>query len=117
MLLYLALFILDSAIWVFTDSGLPQFFFGNSLLVMVVSFEAFLLLPLPLLAFIRTFSTAKTLLASCNGSACWVHRTESAFGAASFMRMLLLTHAILLLNIAYGAVYMCVELYHNIALC
>ncbi|MFR3391985.1 MAG: hypothetical protein ACLTT1_16390 [[Clostridium] scindens] len=35
------------------------------------------------------------------------------FGAANFMRMLLLTHAILLLNIAYGAVYMCVELYHS----
>lgn len=116
MLLYLALFILDSAIWVFTDSGLPQFFFGNSLLVMVVSFEAFLLLPLPLLAFIRTFSGSQNSF----GKLQWLcvlnfiaQNLLYIFGAANFMRMLLLTHAILLLNIAYGAVYMCVELYHS----
>lgn len=50
---FLGLFALLSAAWVFTDSGLPQLLFDDSQMLMVLSFELFMLMPVPLLLFIR----------------------------------------------------------------
>lgn len=50
---FLGLFVLLSAAWVFTDSGLPQLLFDDSQMLMVLSFELFMLMPVPLLLFIR----------------------------------------------------------------
>lgn len=50
---FLGLFALLSAAWVFTDSGLPQLIFDDSQVLMVLSFELFMLMPVPLLLFVQ----------------------------------------------------------------
>lgn len=52
---YLGLFVLLAGLWVFTDSKLPQFFFHNKAPFYLLSFYAFLLLPVPLLLFLQDF--------------------------------------------------------------
>lgn len=65
---YLGLFVLFAAVWVFTDSKLPQFFFHNKAVLYLLSFYSFLLLPVPLLLFLQDFCPHHTRVIT---GLCW----------------------------------------------
>ncbi|MEG2376989.1 MAG: diguanylate cyclase [Clostridia bacterium] len=51
--LFLGIFSLFAAIWTMTDSGIVQFFSGNRIVAYLTSFASFLLMPIPMLLFLR----------------------------------------------------------------
>lgn len=57
MFLSLSLFLALSALWIFSDSTLPQLLWENNLGVCVLSFLCFMSLPIPLLSFVSTLCT------------------------------------------------------------
>lgn len=64
-LVHLGIFMQLSALWIATDSQFLQFFVGNKAAVYLASFASFMLLPVPLLFFIRQVCPAWTKGVRC----------------------------------------------------
>ena len=61
--LYIGSFLLLSALWMWSDSELPQLLCSNATMVCLISFFSFMALPIPLLSFVRSACRqGKTLL-------------------------------------------------------
>lgn len=91
------------AIWIFTDSLLPQFLFGNTLIITVLSFWAFMAMPIPVIHLVDDL---------CRYGKKGLHTAEMAIflnmigqtllymlNLADFPQMLLATHAILVFTL------------------
>ncbi|BFL45738.1 GGDEF domain-containing protein [Lactonifactor longoviformis] len=52
--LYIGSFLLLSALWMWSDSELPQLICSNATMVCLISFFSFMALPIPLLSFVRS---------------------------------------------------------------
>lgn len=99
----LCLFLLFSAIWIFTDSTLPQLFWDNPLIICVISFFCFMALPVPLLSFVNMLcpDSSKSLmgvrfLLLLNIVVQGLLYTTGGF---SFIQMLPVTHSLAALSV------------------
>lgn len=111
--LNLGLFILMSAVWIWSDSPLPQFWFSNSVAVCLVSFMNFMLMPLPLISFIELVCSRERSALSLLKIACLVNFAVQSLlyvmQVADFPQMLPATHfllAVTILVILYYLFYM-----------
>lgn len=109
----LGFFMLVSAVWVFTDSGLSQLLLTNSQIAMVISFEAFMLLPIPLLRFMGAVSRNDTSILKTLQLAfalnCILQNVLYTFQVSDFIQMLFLTHILDILSIFYIIYFMIKE--------
>lgn len=109
----LGLFMLLASVWVFTDSNLMQIFTGNSQLVLLVSFEAFLLMPVPLLRFVDLISQYDKKILRCLQCAfvlnCLVQNLIYICKLGNFIDMLMVTHLLLIGSIIYLIYYVIKE--------
>lgn len=101
----LGIFMILSALWIVTDSELLQLCIGNSQLIVLVSFEAFFMLPVPFLWFMDQISIHKTkvfrwlrYLFVLN---CILQNTLYLAGVMDFIHMVLVTHLIIFVSIIY----------------
>lgn len=111
--LNLGLFILISAVWIWSDSPLPQFWFSNSVAICLVSFMSFMLMPLPLISFIELICSPERSALSLLKIACLVNFAVQSLlyvtQVADFPQMLAATHfllAVTILVILYYLFYM-----------
>lgn len=114
---YLGLFMLIAAFWLLTDSNLGQFLFANSQLCLVLSFEAFMLMPVPLLLFVGLVCCRHPkgirillILYAVNFAA---QNLLYLSGARHFMHMLPVTHILMVGSILTIIGYMIRELCLN----
>lgn len=103
MLFWMGLFTLTSAVWIFSDSALISLYTGRIDTLYFVSFLSFMLLPIPLMQFFASL---------CPNHAKWFSVMSLAFslslivilvpviaGAAMLMRLLSVTHVLMLLAV------------------
>lgn len=106
----LGVFMLLVSVWVMTDSNLAQLFCGNSQLILILSFESFMLLPVPFLGFIDTVcAPEKRTLHVISGVYLinfviqnFLYLTENG----DFIHMLPFTHTIMVITVIYLLAYM-----------
>ena len=103
---FASLFILLSALWIYTDSKISLLFNWDARMICLVSFYAFFLLPLPMLVFLedvagrrsRLLGAAKLVVClNCLGQSCLY-----LAGAFNYYEMITVTH------LSYGMVIICV---------
>lgn len=116
--LYLGLFGISSGLWVFTDSGLSQLVFDNSQTAFLLSFEVFMLMPVPMILFIFTIlrSESRMLLVMevLYAGNFILQNLLYLFKVTDFIRLLVLTHAVIVLSVGVIIGYMIKEaLYGN----
>ncbi|EEG73684.1 diguanylate cyclase (GGDEF) domain protein [[Clostridium] hylemonae DSM 15053] len=96
-------FALLSAVWVFTDSGLPQLIFNNSQGLMVLSFEVFMLMPVPLLQFVQLVCeySRRALRVLVTGYIVnfFLQNAAYALKLSDFKKMVYLTHIVMVASI------------------
>ncbi len=106
----LSLLTLLSVLWIFTDSQLPQLFWGNTVAACVVSFFCFMALPLPMLSITstlcldnrRVLERMKCLLLLN----VMVQGVLYLFGNVSLVSMLVITHSLIVLNVIVLLVFL-----------
>lgn len=101
--LYLGRFLLLSALWMWSDSELPQLMFRNATLICLISFFTFMALPIPLFSFVETFCRGgKPLLLGLQilyTVNILVQFLLYSLGILDFPTMLPVTHSLILLSI------------------
>lgn len=106
----LAFFMFLSAAWVLTDSSLLQLFLNNSQFIIVASFEAFLLLPVPLLWFMDIiFNYEKTrykLLQRMFVANCILQNLLYISKVSNFVYLVWVTHVIILGDVVFMVYHM-----------
>ncbi|KMZ53375.1 GGDEF domain-containing protein [Dorea sp. D27] len=106
---FLGLFALLSSAWVFTDSGLPQLIFDDSQMLMVLSFELFMLMPVPLLLFVQLVCEYSRkvfgILVTGYIANFLVQNVAYAVKISDFKHMVYLTHILIIVSIIAIAYY------------
>ncbi|QNM05550.1 sensor domain-containing diguanylate cyclase [Qiania dongpingensis] len=108
--LNLGLFVFLSAVWIWTDSSLPQLVFKSGIALCVTSFFSFMLLPVPMIGFVEKICAGKTrmfrsfqLMCLLN---CAVQSIFYAAGIADYPQMLPVTHLLLAAVIIFIICYL-----------
>lgn len=98
----LSLLTLISALWIFTDSQLPQLFWGNTVAVCVLSFFSFMVLPLPMLSITSTLCQDSRRVLARMKCVLILNATVQgilySLGNVSLVLMLPITHSLIVLN-------------------
>lgn len=112
----LGVFMLISAVWILTDSELLQLCVDNSQLILIVSFEAFFLMPVPFLYFLDKICVHDTnvfrwlrIVFILN---CMIQNVIYLTGKNDFIHMVKVTHLIIFISIIYIVYYMMKEYIH-----
>lgn len=104
-LVHLGIFMQLSALWIATDSQFLQFFVGNKAAVYLASFASFMLLPVPLLFFIRQVcrhgQRAFDVLSLLYILNFFVQMGLYLLGAASLMSTLPVTHILVGVTVVF----------------
>lgn len=108
--LFAGVFILIATVWVVTDSPVLQLVYGNSEAVLNISFLSFMLMGIPMLSFVE---------AVCGRKVAGIQRLQIVFSANfliqcalyvgnvfSFMKMIVITHILLITSIGYLFLFM-----------
>lgn len=103
MLRPLALLLLLSTVWIFTDSQLPQLFWENPVIVCIISFLSFMALPVPVFSFASKLCpdkygvlTKMQFLLMLN---IMVQGILFSLNVFSFVEMLPVTHTLIILSV------------------
>lgn len=106
----LAVLLLFSVVWIFTDSQLPQLFWNNPVIICVLSFYSFMFLPIPVFSFVGRLCPDKygvltkvQFLLLIN---IMVQGMLFSLNIFSFVEMLPVTHFLIILSVVVLLVFL-----------
>ncbi|WP_394927217.1 GGDEF domain-containing protein [uncultured Robinsoniella sp.] len=101
--LYLGLFMVISAVWIWSDSDIAQLMIGNSVALCILSFISFMALPVYMLSFVKNICEGKGKYIEWIQTILWMNMIVQSIiylcNIADFPQMLLVTHTMVFLVI------------------
>lgn len=111
--LYLGLFMVISAVWIWSDSEISQLMIGNSVALCILSFISFMAMPVYILSFVKTICESKRKYIEGIQTVLWINMIVQSIlylcNIADFPQMLIVTHSLIFLVIVVLVAFLIYE--------